>query len=109
MTHVRVSAFARQDIRDILSDLSRRAGHAVAGRYGADFRQVYRILAEFPDSGASRPALEAAARIKIVHPYVMIYDHRDDIESVLRVLHGHRDITVDLLARSRGVARSPRG
>jgi len=75
----------------------------------ADFSRVYRDLAEFPASEAPRPKLGVAARIKLVHPYVVIYDHHDDTVTVLRVLHGHRDITIELMARPRRVARPPRG
>jgi plasmid stabilization system protein ParE len=104
MTRVLVSALAKQDVRDILKDLSERAGYAVANRYAADFKNVYRSLVDFPGGGPPRRSLGSDARIKIVFPYVIIYDHRADTVTVLRVLHGHRDITVELLARSRGVA-----
>jgi plasmid stabilization system protein ParE len=104
MTRVLVSVLARQDVRDILKDLSERAGHAVASRYAADFKSVYRSLVAFPEGGSPRRSLGADARIKIVYPFVVIYDHRADAVTVLRVMHGHRDITAKLLARSRGVA-----
>jgi plasmid stabilization system protein ParE len=104
MTRVLVSALARQDVRDILKDLSERAGHAVASRYAADFKNVYRSLVAFPEGGPPRRSLGSDARIKIVYPYVVIYDHRADTVTVLRVLHGYREITAELLARSRGVA-----
>jgi plasmid stabilization system protein ParE len=109
MARVRVSALAEQDVRDILNDLGRRAGRVVAGRYVADFRRVFRTLAEFPASGAPRSKLGVGARVKLVHPYVVIYDHHDDIVTVLRVIHGHRDITIELMGRSRGVAPFPPG
>jgi plasmid stabilization system protein ParE len=46
-------------------------------------------------------SLGAKARIKFVHPYVVIYDHDADVDTaiVLRVLHGRRDITVNLISR----------
>jgi plasmid stabilization system protein ParE len=70
MTRVLVSSLAKQDVRDILKDLSERAGHAVASRYAADFKNVYRSLAEFPEGGSPRRPLGADARIKIVYPYL---------------------------------------
>jgi toxin ParE1/3/4 len=104
MTRVLVSALAKQDVRNILTDLSERAGHAVANRYAADFKSVYRSLAEYPEGGPARRSLGPDTRIKIVYPYVVFYDYRTDTVTILRVLHGHRDITADWLARSRGVA-----
>ena len=66
-------------------------------RYAADFKSVYRRLADFPASGPRRPTLGPNARIAIVLPYIVIYDHEDDIVTVLRVLHGKRNITRDLV------------
>jgi toxin ParE1/3/4 len=99
MARVVVAEHAKKDIRKIISDLNRRAGYIVATRYAADFKNVYRNLAQFPDSGPSRPALGPIARVKFVYPYVIIYDHDADAVTVLRVLHGRRDITVDLMTR----------
>jgi toxin ParE1/3/4 len=99
MARVRVSTAAKRDVRDILSDLVRVAGHIVASRYAADFKRAYRGLVEFPDSGAPRPALGINARIKLVHPFVIIYDADGEGATVLRVLHGRREITAKLLAR----------
>jgi plasmid stabilization system protein ParE len=48
-------------------------------------------------------------RAKIVYPYVLFYEHSADTVIVLRILHGHRDITAEMLARSRGVAPPRRG
>lgn len=109
MTRIQVSALAKQDVRGILADLRERAGDVVARRYGAHIKRIYRSLAEFPAGGAPRPSLGSEARIKIVYPYVVIYDHSADTATVLRVLHGHRNITADLLRRSRGVAPPRRG
>jgi toxin ParE1/3/4 len=99
MTPVVVSGPAKRDVRDILTDLNRMAGHLVASRYAAQFKNVYRNLAQFPDSGPSRPDLGPMARIKLVHPYVIVYDRDVDAVTVLRVLHGRRDITIKLISR----------
>jgi plasmid stabilization system protein ParE len=109
MARVLLSELAKQDVRDILSDLNERAGTGVARRYGADFKRVYRSLAQFPDGGSPRQDLGSDVRIKIVYPCVVFYEHTAATVTVLRVLHGHRDITTDLLARSRGVAPPRRG
>ena len=109
MARVLLSTVARQDVRDILSDLRERAGPVVARRYGADFQRIYRSLAEFPAGGSPRRSLGSDVRVKIVYPYVAFYEHTADTVTILRVLHGRRDITASVLARSRGVAPPPRG
>ena len=109
MARVLLSALARQDVRDILTDLSEHAGLAVAGRYGADFKRIYRSLAQFPYGGSQRRSLGPDVRIKIAFPYVVFDEHIADTVTILRILHGRREITADLLARSRGVAPPRRG
>ena len=99
MARVIVTEPAKQDVRDILTDLSERAGYGVASRYAADFKAAYRGLAQFPGNGPPRRALGPNARIKIVYPYVIIYDHEASNATVLRVLHGRRDITIQLIKR----------
>ncbi len=61
---------------------------------------LYDRLAEHPDSGAPRPGLGTDIRIGIVLPYIVIYRHHeaDDIVTVLRVLHGRRNITAKLIS-----------
>lgn len=97
MARVVVTDRAKHDLRRILSDLDERAGHRVAVRYATDFKTTYRRLADFPASGPPRPALGLKTRIAIVLPYIVIYDHEDDVVTVLRVLHGKRNITRDLI------------
>ena len=99
MARVIVAEPAKQDVRDILTDLGERAGYGVASRYAEDFKAAYRGIAQFPGSGPPRPALGPNARIKIVYPYVIIYDHESNEATVLRVLHGRRDITIKLIKR----------
>jgi plasmid stabilization system protein ParE len=99
MARVVVTERAKQDVRDILTDLDRRAGLTVASRYAADFKNVYVRLAEFPLSGSPRLELGYKARVKFVHPYIVVYDCDADTATVLRVLHGRRDITIELISR----------
>ncbi len=56
-------------------------------------------LTEFPGSGAPRPILGQYVRIAIVHPYIVLYEHMrgSDLVQILRVVHGRRKITKDLL------------
>jgi len=99
MGRVVVTEDAKRDVRAIISDLHRIAGHIVASRYAANFKTAYKSLVQFPDSGPPRPALGPIARIKLVYPYVVIYDSDASGVIVLRVLDGRRDITVDLIGR----------
>jgi len=51
------------------------------------------LIADFPEAGAARPELGPAVRIRPVAPYVVIYDISPDTVTILRLLHGRRDIT----------------
>jgi toxin ParE1/3/4 len=62
-------------------------------------RRCLRSTADFPASGSPRPALGRNARIALVHPFVLIYDYVDDTVTVLRVLHGRRNIAPEILKR----------
>ena len=95
MARVVVTDQAKRDIRRILSDLTERAGYRVAERYALEFKAVYRHLNSFPDSGSPRPALGLNTRIMLVLPYIVIYESRTDTVTVLRVMHGKRNITRD--------------
>ena len=97
MARVIVTQRAKRDLRRILSDLNERAGYSIAARYAADFKTTYRRLVDVPSGGPPRPALGSKTRIAIVSPYIVIYDHDDDLVTVLRVLHGKRNITRDLI------------
>jgi toxin ParE1/3/4 len=97
MARVVVTDQAKRDIRRILSDLTERAGHRVVERYAAEFKAAYRRLNSFPDSGAPRPALGLGTRIVLVLPYIVIYESREDTVTVLRVMHGKRNITRDII------------
>jgi plasmid stabilization system protein ParE len=99
MARVVVTELAKRDIKAILSDLNERAGYRVAERYAAAFKAAYRRLTHVPAGGAPRQALGPHTRIEIVSPYIVIYDYEEsnDRVTVLRVLHGKRNITRDLL------------
>jgi plasmid stabilization system protein ParE len=74
-----------------------RAGYGIAARYADEFKAAYRRIAHVPACGPPRLALGGNARIAIVLPYVVIYDHEGNTATVLRVLHGRRRITRDLI------------
>jgi toxin ParE1/3/4 len=73
--------------------LAREAGPVVAADYAGRFERAIERILVFPESGSPRSAL--AARIAIVAPYVVFYDHdmQADEVTLLRILHGRREIT----------------
>jgi toxin ParE1/3/4 len=101
MTRLVVTADAERDASEIISFLAREAGPAVAAEYVRRFTSTLERLASLPETGAPRPSLGPNARIGIVSPYILIYDFvrvRDEL-ILLRILHGRRNITQDLLRR----------
>jgi toxin ParE1/3/4 len=99
MTRVIVSPSADADLDAILTDLIKAAGVSIADRYLARFEELYDRLAEFPASYARRRDLGKDVRVGIVSPYMVIYQHVevDDTVNVLRVVHGRRNITPELI------------
>lgn len=103
MARVRIASPADADIAAILTDLATKAGWRVAAKYDERFDRLYARLADHPASGAPRPALGPNIRIGIVSPYIVIYMHSadDDTVTVLRIVHGSREITRKLLSGAR--------
>ena len=99
MARVVVTAPADADTADILNDLVRTAGPGIADKYITRFESLYDRLASYPDSGAKRPRLGRDIRIFAVLPYIVIYRHArdDDVVSIIRIVHGRRDITRKLV------------
>ena len=100
MIEVVVSPQARGDLLDIIRYLADIASPATAEAWDRKLWQAIDELSEFPGSGAPRPRLGSNARIRIVGPYVAIYEHvrGSGVLVVLRVVHGGRKITRKLLA-----------
>jgi toxin ParE1/3/4 len=102
MTRLVVTTDAEADISDVLNYLHGEAGATVANAYGRKFATTIGRLIEFPGIGAPRPALGKDARISVVWPYVLVYDFTpdDDTLTLLRVVHGKRNITRRLITRT---------
>lgn len=102
MTRIIVAAEAEGDLDAILDYLVDNAGPRTAAAYGDRFASAIERILAHPGAGFPRPLLGADARISIVYPYVLIYDFvaADDLVTLLRVLHGKRDITQRLLKRT---------
>lgn len=101
MTRLVVTADAEKDTDTILSYLEREAGAAVAEKYGRQFRDRIAGLLEWPEIGVPRPLLGEAIRVAVVSPYLVIYEYSraDDTLTLLRILHGRRNITDRMLRR----------
>lgn len=101
MTRLIVATDAERDIGEILDYLEREAGSQTAVAYGQRFVQAIERMADFPGHGTPRPDLGTDARVALVWPYLLVYDFTaaDDTATLLRVLHGKRDITERLIKR----------
>jgi plasmid stabilization system protein ParE len=58
---------------------------------------LFDLLADFPGIGAPRPELGAMIRSSGLWPYVVLYHADDDTVHILRVVHGRRNITAEIL------------
>ena len=99
MVEVVVSQQARTDLLDIIGYLATVASRGVTRSWHDRLWAAIDHLAEWPGEGAPRPKLGANVRIKIVGPYLVIYEHQrgDTTLQVLRVLYGSRRITRKLV------------
>lgn len=81
------------------------AGSRVAVRYADLVVAAIERLADFPGIGTPRPDLGPAARCLVLHPYLLVYDGDQDSEEVrvLRILHGSRDISAEIIRRGRSI------
>jgi plasmid stabilization system protein ParE len=95
MARLIVAEEARLDIREILFYLRREAGAKVAQEYVNAFDRATDLLAEFPGMGTPHLELGEDARTVVVKPHKI----GDDVIILLRVVHGRRNITIDLITR----------
>jgi plasmid stabilization system protein ParE len=103
MAEVAMSPQARRDLFLILEQLSDVAGPITARKYDTNFKRAVTRSARFAGAGAPRPQLGAETRMAVVRPYLIFYDGGPQSQTVhvLRILHGHRKITPELIARGR--------
>jgi toxin ParE1/3/4 len=97
MAKLIVSPQAEQDTATIVAMLTDKAGTSVAERYRRDFEELFERFLMFPMSGSRRRSLSRYARIGIVEPYVIVYEHRGETVRIVRVLDGRRNITRKLV------------
>ncbi|SEP51012.1 ParE toxin of type II toxin-antitoxin system, parDE [Rhodospirillales bacterium URHD0017] len=97
MAKLIVSPQAELDTATIVAMLTDTAGTSVAERYRRDFEELFERFTKFPTSGSPRRSLSRYARIGVVAPYVVIYEHRGETVRIVRVLDGRRNITRKLV------------
>jgi plasmid stabilization system protein ParE len=71
----------------------RRDSPAAADRTLTRISEVFRLIMQFPESGASRPELGHSVRVIPVGNYLVIYRLDERGPLVLRVVHGAMDLT----------------
>lgn len=86
-----VSEEADNDLLLIFSYLHQQSAQA-AELIAAEINRCFENLSTFPFSGSSRSRLGPDIRLAVVSPYSILYAVRSDHITILRVLHGSRDI-----------------
>ena len=89
-----VSDEADDDLLQISSYLSERSVQATQSVLD-DINRCFVSLTSFPLRGSPRPDLGRDVRSVIVSPYLILYAARKDHVTILRVLHGSRDIETE--------------
>jgi toxin ParE1/3/4 len=89
---------ASDDQACLLEYLGEKAGLRTAIKFQSRFRALFDRLTDHPASGPRRPALGANVRIGVIKPYIVIYQHDEanDTVTVMRIVHGRRDINKTL-------------
>jgi antitoxin ParD1/3/4/toxin ParE1/3/4 len=91
----RLTHLAQDDIRDILQyirDVQQSPQNAML--VGERLRTMFRKLLEMPQLGHLRPELnDPDARVVAVSGVLVIYDPTLEPLTILRVIHGARDLT----------------
>lgn len=94
---MRRSARAEEDLIDIWTYIAIH-NQVAADRLLDRLAERWELLVTQPRSGALRSDLGNAIRHVVIGSYVTYYRTDGDEVEILRVFHGHRDITADDLA-----------
>jgi toxin ParE1/3/4 len=89
-----VSAAADNDLMLIFSYLHQQSPQA-AEAIASEIDRCFQNMSSFPFSGFARSELGQDVRSVLVLPYVIFYAARSDHITVLRVLHGSRNIEAE--------------
>lgn len=84
---------AEAELVELLTFVAERDGTARALHVHSKFVEAFEHLAHAPGTGAKRPALTGErVRWWTVFRWIVIYEHEDSPITILRVLHGARDL-----------------
>jgi plasmid stabilization system protein ParE len=102
-TRLVVSDAARADVRDVLEYLRAEASDRTALQYALAFDAAIDRIADLPLSGSLRRHFGPDVRVVIIDRYLIYYEADSSGESVrvLRILHGSRNITQELILKGR--------
>lgn len=92
---VRIRPRARADLLDIWKYIAAE-NEAAATRVIARINDIFDMLGAQPEAGRRRPELSEKLRSFPVATHVVFYEIGTSSVEIVRVLHGHRDITDDL-------------
>jgi toxin ParE1/3/4 len=101
MGRLRYSRAARADLEKIAVDIVENSGAAVAERVIARLEKSLRTVADFPGLGRKRPGLGRNVWSWPMRPWVAFYRITGEDVEVIRVLHGKRRITRELVEGER--------
>ena len=83
---------AKDDLLGIWYTIASNRDERTADRFTAKILDKCRVHAQLPEGGRLRVELSPGIRSFAVAPYVVFYMPEEDTISVLRIVHGHRDI-----------------
>lgn len=89
-----LSPVARRDLASVLNFLAERNPTA-AQRYARLFRDAFRHISQWPDSGLIRRDLaptDRTIRAWVVSPYLVIYDPVHRPVRIVAILHGAQNL-----------------
>jgi plasmid stabilization system protein ParE len=103
MARAILSARARLDLVSIIEHLTEVTGPRTARSVESNLKEAIDRLGAFPGIGSPRQHLGTETRVTSVYSYLVFYDGGPDSDTVhvLRILHGSRNITPELIARGR--------
>lgn len=97
MNRVEIVPLAQQDLNDIWSYIAQDNERA-ADRQIDRFSQTFKLLAESPLMGELREDLRPGLRVFSVGRYAVLYYTNPGAIQIIGVLHGARDIGIDVFA-----------
>jgi plasmid stabilization system protein ParE len=95
MVELQFSIKASADLYQIITDLAGNAGMTVSAQYSRKFDDLFDRIQQFPQQCVSKTQLGPHARVCVVYPYLVIYDHLANHNKIviLRILHGRQKLS----------------